>query len=89
LGAVLQSRPSGRGPRNSASCRDRAIIVIAGDYSDDTRDRSTFDNDTTHMQSTGQILDLFSGHVGKVYFRHEPELPDYKMVMTVFELNKP
>jgi hypothetical protein len=69
-------------------CRDRAIIVVAGDYSDDTRDRPTFNNETTHMQSTAQILDLFEGHVGQVYFRHEPVRPDISMVMVVFELKK-
>jgi hypothetical protein len=69
-------------------CRDRAIVVIAGDYSDDTRDRSTFKNDTTHMQSTNQILGLFEGHVGNIYFRHDPEQPQISMAMTVFEVRK-
>ena len=69
--------------------RDRTVIAIAGDYSDDTRDRSFFRNDTTHMQSTDQILSLFDGHVGKIYFRHDPEMPEVEMVMTVFEVRKP
>jgi SAM-dependent methyltransferase len=69
-------------------CRNRAILVIAGDYSDDTRDRSTFKNDTTHMQSTDQILELFAGHVSKIYFRHDPELPEIIMSMAVFEVIK-
>ena len=69
-------------------CRNRAIVVIAGDYSDDTRDRPTFNNDTTHMQSTDQILNLFEGHVGNVYFRHDPEQPEISMAMTVFEVRK-
>lgn len=69
-------------------CRDRAIIVIAGDYSDDARDRSVFKNDTTHMQTTAQTLNLFEGRTGTVYFRHEPEQPEISMVMTVFEVRK-
>ena len=69
-------------------CRNRAIVVIAGDYSDDTRDRPVFNNDTTHMQSTNQVLGLFGAHVGPVYFRHEPEQPSIGMVMTVFEIKK-
>ena len=69
-------------------CRNRTIVVLAGDYSDDTRDRSTFKNDTTHMQSTAQLLKLFEGHVGKTYFQHEPEQPEIGMVMTVFEIKK-
>jgi hypothetical protein len=68
--------------------RDRAIIVLAGDYSDDNRDRTTFNNETTHMQSCDQLLALFGERVGKVYFRHDPEPPDIAMVMTVFELKK-
>lgn len=69
--------------------RDRTIIVLAGDYSDDSRDRPTFENDTTHMQNCDQLLALFGNHVGKVYFRHDPELPEVAMVMTVFEIKKP
>jgi SAM-dependent methyltransferase len=69
-------------------CRDRAIVVLAGDYSDESRDRSTFKNDTTHMQSTAQVLRLFEGYVGNIYFRHEPEQPEIGMVMTVFEVRK-
>ena len=68
--------------------RDRAIIVLAGDYSDDARDRPMFKNETTHMQNCDQVLALFGDRVGKVYFRHDPELPDVTMVMTVFELKK-
>jgi hypothetical protein len=69
--------------------RDRAIFVLAGDYSDDNRDRTTFNNETTHMQSCEQLLALFGDRVGKVYFRHDPEPPDVAMVMTVFEIKKP
>ena len=68
--------------------RDRAVIVIAGDYSDDARDRRTFRNECTHMQSCDQLLALFGDQVGKVYFDHDPELQDVAMVMTVFELTK-
>jgi hypothetical protein len=68
--------------------RERAIIVLAGDYSDESRDRPTFENETTHMQSCEQLLALFGDRVGKVYFRHDPEPPDVAMVMTVFEILK-
>jgi hypothetical protein len=69
-------------------CRDGAIVAVAGSYSDASIDRPTFKNDTTHMQNTQQSLDLFAGHVGTVYFRHEPKMPEIDMVMTVFEVRK-
>ena len=69
-------------------CRDSGIIVIAGDYSDASKDDGLFNNTTTHMQSTGQLLGLFEGNVGQVYFTHEPSPPDVAMVMTVFEVRK-
>jgi hypothetical protein len=68
--------------------RNRCVIVLAGDYSDDTRDHPTFRNETTHMQNCNQLLALFDGRVGKVYFRHDPELPAVAMVMVVFEIEK-
>ena len=71
-------------------CRDGAIIVMAGDYSDDASVGSTFKKEATHMQSCEQLLALFPNHVGRVYFRHDPE-PEHNvaMVMTVFEVRKP
>lgn len=69
-------------------CKDKGIIVIAGDYSDSSRDDLLFNNTTTHMQSTSQILGLFDAKVGHVYFRHEPSPPEIAMVMTVFEASK-
>lgn len=69
-------------------CKDRGIIVIAGDYSDSGKDDRLFNNTTTHMQSTGQLLGLFEGNVGQVYFTHEPSPPEVAMVMTVFEVIK-
>jgi hypothetical protein len=69
--------------------RDHAIVVLAGDYSDDNRDRTAFNDETTHMQNCDQLLALFGERVGRVYFRHDPEPPDIAMVMTVFELQKP
>jgi methyltransferase family protein len=69
--------------------RDRAVVALAGDYSDQSRDRPTFGNETTHMQSCEQVLALFGDSVGTVWFRHDPELPDVAMVMTVFEIRKP
>jgi hypothetical protein len=70
-------------------CRDGALIVLAGDYSDDSRVGATFKKEATHMQSCDQLLALFPGHVGRVYFRHDPE-PERNvwMVMTVFEVRK-
>jgi len=70
-------------------CRNQAIVAIAGDFSDGTRDRQTFSNETTHMQSCEQVLSQFSGHVKRVYFRHDPQLPEVTTVMTVFEVDKP
>jgi SAM-dependent methyltransferase len=70
-------------------CRDRAIVVLAGDYSDEHRENRTFNNENTHMKSCDQLLALFSGHVGNVYFRHDPDPPHVFMVMTVFEVRKP
>jgi SAM-dependent methyltransferase len=68
--------------------RNRTIVVLAGDFSDESRDRPIFKNTTTHMQTCEQLLGLFGGHVGKVYFRHDPELPTSTMVMTIFEVRK-
>lgn len=68
--------------------RDRAIIVIAGDYSNDSRDGGIFENTTTHMQSVDQLLNLFEGNVNYVYFRHDPNPPEIAMVMTVFDVRK-
>lgn len=67
--------------------RPGAIVALAGDYSDDSRDRPTFENETTHMQSCDQVLALFRGHVGQVFFRHDPAPPATATVMTVFEVS--
>ncbi len=68
--------------------RNNAVIVLAGDYSDDSRNGLIFDNTTSHMQSVDQLLSLFDGRVKNVYFRHNPSPPDISMVMTVFDINK-
>lgn len=68
--------------------RDRAIIVLAGDYSDDSRNRVDFENTTSHMQSVKQLLGLFGDSVQNVYFRHDPSPPEIAMVMTVFDITK-
>jgi hypothetical protein len=68
--------------------RDRAIVAIAGDYSDDTRARPAFKNESTHIQDCDQLLELFQNRLRRVYFRHDPEPPTDWMVMTVFELKK-
>lgn len=68
--------------------RNDAIIVLAGDYSDDSRNRPIFDNTTSHMQNVDQLLSLFGDCVKNVYFRHDPSPPDVSMVMTVFDIKK-
>jgi hypothetical protein len=68
--------------------RDGAVVALAGDYSDDSRHRPTFKNDTTHMQNCDRVLALFGDRIGKVWYRHDPELPDVATVMTVFEIKK-
>ena len=68
--------------------RDRSIIVLAGDYSDDSQNRAVFENTTSHMQSVEQLLALFEDSVCNVYFRHDPSPPEIAMVMTVFDINK-
>jgi hypothetical protein len=70
-------------------CRDRAIVAVATDYTDEMNDRSTFNHEGTHNQSVDQILGLFAGRVRSVYFRHEASPPDVMLVMTVFEIEKP
>jgi hypothetical protein len=34
------------------------------------------------------VLALFGEHAGRVYFRHDPEMPSVAMVMTVLEVRK-
>jgi SAM-dependent methyltransferase len=70
-------------------CRDKAIVVLAGDYCDDSIDDPAFRNKRMYMKSCDQLLSLFEGYVGRVYFRHEPDPPKVWMVMTVFEVAKP
>jgi hypothetical protein len=69
--------------------RDDAIIAIAADYSDSATVSAVVTNESTHVQSCGQILDLFRGHVGQVYFRHEPDGRREPLVMTIFQLRRP
>jgi SAM-dependent methyltransferase len=75
--------------------RDGAIIVVAGDYSDDTQNRPTFENTTSHMESVEKTLKLFGDNVADVYFRHDPSPRRHEngekmvnMVMTVFDIKK-
>ena len=70
-------------------CRDRAVVVIAGDYSDETHVKPTFRGENTYMKNCDQLLQLFAGHVGQVFFRHDPDPPHSWMVMTAFEVRKP
>ena len=69
-------------------CRNGAILVLAGSYSDESTDTSKFKDDTTHMKSCAQVEALFKGHVGHAYFRHDPKPPATSMVMTVIEVSK-
>ncbi len=67
-------------------CRDGGIVAIAGDYSDRETVNDRFQGETTHMQSCERVLGLFSGHVGQVYFRHEPAGRREPLVMVLFEV---
>lgn len=69
-------------------CRDKAIVVVAGDYCDETIDDPAFKGQRMYLRSCDQILSLFSGNVRRIYFRHDPEPPKVWMVMTVFEMEK-
>jgi hypothetical protein len=69
-------------------CRDKAIVVVAGDYCDDTIDDPAFKGQRQYLRSCDQILSLFSGHVRRIYFRHDPDPPKVWTVMTVFEMEK-
>jgi SAM-dependent methyltransferase len=69
-------------------CRDRAIVVLAGDYCDAAIDDPAFRNKRMYVTSCDQLLSLFEGHVRRVYFRHESEPPKVWMVMTVFDIAK-
>lgn len=90
LGWVLSySRDQQRAAEEIARiARNDAIIVLAGDYSDDSRNGLIFDNTTSHMQNVDQLLNLFGDCVKNVYFRHDPSPPDISMVMTVFDIKK-
>jgi len=68
--------------------RDKAIIVLAGDYCDETIDHPDFAGKRQYMSSCDQLLSLFPENIGRVYFRHDASPPDVWMVMTVFELKK-
>jgi len=68
--------------------RPGGIAVVASDYSsDETHSRTKVDS--THMQSSEQMLALFGDHIGYVYFRHEPRLPSIHMIMVAVEIKKP
>jgi len=59
-----------------------------GDYysSDETHTRTVVDS--THMQTSEQMLGLFGDHVQYVYFRHDPQMPDVHMIMVAVEIRK-
>jgi hypothetical protein len=58
------------------------------DYGEQSSAHPKFKGETTMTQSSDQILRLFEGHLGSVFFRHEADPPDIHMIMTVFELRK-
>lgn len=68
--------------------RPGGIAIVASDYSSDqthSRDRV----DSTHMQTSEQMLSLFGNNVKHVYFRHDPEMPRTHMIMVAVEVQKP
>lgn len=68
--------------------RPGGIAIVASDYSSDqthSRDRV----DSTHMQTSEQMLSLFGNHVKHVYFRHDPDMPHTHMIMVAVEVQKP
>jgi methyltransferase family protein len=68
--------------------RDRAVVAVASDYTDEHVDRPQFNNEVTHTKTVEQLLGYFEPHVRTVYFRHEPDPPHVFMVMTVFDISK-
>jgi|AGTN01.2.fsa_nt_gi hypothetical protein len=78
---------------------DRAVVAISADYADEAsiaaaaKDTSlvltphTLENPTM-VQTCQQLLAPFAGHVGEVFFRHEPEPPHRNAAITVFEVRK-
>ena len=67
--------------------RPGGIAVVASDYSsDETHTRNVVDS--THMQTSEQMLALFGDHVRYVYFRHDPQMPDIHMIMVAVEIKK-
>jgi len=66
----------------------RAVLAISGDYNDAATAGEIFRGTSTYIQTCEQILALFAGHVGQVYFRHDPDGRRDPLVMTIFELTK-
>lgn len=67
--------------------RPGGIAVVASDYSsEETHTRAKVDS--THMQTSDQMLALFGEHAGYVYFRHDPRMPDIHMIMVAVEVDK-
>src|SRR6185437_2693474 len=72
----------------SRVARDRAVLGISGDWNNAAIAGEIFRGTSTYIQSCEQILALFSGHVGQIYFRHDPDERRDPLVMTIFELTK-
>ena len=67
--------------------RPGGIAVVASDYSsEETHTRQRVDS--THMQTSEQMLALFGEHIRYVYFRHDPDMPDIHMIMVTVEIKK-
>jgi hypothetical protein len=85
--------PYSKDPRRAALevfrvARDKAVIAVASDYTDENLDRPQFQNEVTHTKSVAQLLGYFEPHVRTIYFQHDPDPPNTYMVMTVFDVSK-
>jgi SAM-dependent methyltransferase len=63
------------------------IAIVASDFSSEethTRDRV----DSTHMQTSDQMLALFGDHIRYVFAKHDPRQPDIHMIKVAVEIKK-
>jgi len=74
--------------------RDRAIVAFAADYATDEMRKAAEAagdyvlGDCSSFQTTAQILALFEGHVGDIYFRQDPDYPARSTMIVAFEIRK-
>ena len=64
------------------------IVAVSADYSDPTTVSDKFHHESGHVQNCQQILDLFAGAVGLVYFRHDAVFPEIRTNLIVFDVLK-